>query len=589
MPYDTPYNRMIANERKASDRAYSDINAYSNQLYNGRGRFDEARIRFPDRDGTTIHNTALIRNPDDSRHTVDIGGGVTHRNMEGSAGVMPYAFRHIGRGEDMKGCGKDSDEGSGSESDEGSECSDGEMEGDGFFGDLWDKVKGVAKSAISNPGDTIEKGKQVYDVGKKAFDMFKAFKGRGESGGAQNMSLSIKPFASPKEQAVARNNEMTSGPIGGGKGKKTSTWIDHVKAFAKSKGMNYRDALRSAECKASYKKTGKGTSGGSKKRGAEDDTAKLEAITKGMESLPQMVKEAPKGLVKPIAVKKGGRKYKGGSVIGGPHNDPVNRGKITGLGRKGKKTGSALFVPKGEFPLTQKTTDLSQFNQGMEGKGKRKGKKIGGASTEFPQKFNKTTGHKWEGATLGAGVSAPKRRVLKGAPSDMPIITPADIKRVRGKGKLGADPKTYTPKKGGMLKQQMKSSTVSGTGLFDFFRNSATENIAKNMGYGKKKVSAVRDTLQNPSLGDGTPFEYPSSDNIKGYGKRKRGDVKRTDVVKRIMAVKGMKLGEASKYVKEHKLFEKSKDVHMSGGNFLDTLGSIVGVAGQLAPLLSFL
>lgn len=30
-------------------------------------------------------------------------------------------------------------------------------------------------------------------------------------------------------------------------------WINHVKSYAQEKGMKYRDALKCAECKASYK------------------------------------------------------------------------------------------------------------------------------------------------------------------------------------------------------------------------------------------------------------------------------------------------------------------------------------------------
>jgi hypothetical protein len=33
-----------------------------------------------------------------------------------------------------------------------------------------------------------------------------------------------------------------------------SPWIQHVKTFAKAKGMKYNEALKSSECKNSYKK-----------------------------------------------------------------------------------------------------------------------------------------------------------------------------------------------------------------------------------------------------------------------------------------------------------------------------------------------
>lgn len=35
-------------------------------------------------------------------------------------------------------------------------------------------------------------------------------------------------------------------------------WVNHVKEYSKEKGMKYRDALKDAECKASYTKTGSG-------------------------------------------------------------------------------------------------------------------------------------------------------------------------------------------------------------------------------------------------------------------------------------------------------------------------------------------
>jgi hypothetical protein len=394
------------------------------------------------------------------------------------------------------------------------------------------------------------------------------------SGSGQNMNLVIHPFESPQEQAVSKNYEMTSGPIGGaepnkeppkmtnmpphnfeslprpvphptikrpepsnkkvreqlGNGKRApSAWVQHCKRFAASKGMMYRDALRSAECKASY------------------HSAK-----------------------------------KGGSVIGGPINDPVNKGKITGLGRK--KTGSALFAPKGVFALNEKTSNISNpdaTDPAMSG----------GASTEFPQKYMKSTGHKWEGATLGAGrprkrrggadknaapppisplvrkdaikrkpvkvelpvnatpyvapnaapVAAPniyqdmanatpgldedgavalgmptgksKHRRGKGAASDFPIVTPARIRKMR--------------KEGGMLKQQMKSSSFSG---------------------------------------GAAPNGYPSNANIMGFGHLPKGEV-RAIYVKRIMERHNLPKGEASKlYTKMMK--------HKEGAGFFDDLWS---------------
>ena len=40
----------------------------------------------------------------------------------------------------------------------------------------------------------------------------------------------------------------------GGKAKKTSKWIEHVKSFASKNKISYRDALRDKNCKDTYKK-----------------------------------------------------------------------------------------------------------------------------------------------------------------------------------------------------------------------------------------------------------------------------------------------------------------------------------------------
>lgn len=654
MPYDTPYNRMIANKRNATNQAYSDIHAYSNQMANGRGRFDDARIRFPDRDGTTLYNTAQIINPEDIRRMGMHDGGITHKNMEGHGGVLNGMFRDIGKGVDQKRVGHhrlfriaarptnvDKMESDSSSSDE-------EMEGEGFFDDLMSGAKSLGNKFLEDPEKYINYGKTAYNIAKPIFGKgsmsdlalgnFKSAESP-KTGGAQNMSLSIRPFDSPQERAVFRNYEMTSGPIGGAQsvplprfvtkgmgisgGKRApSNWIQHVKAFAASKGMKYRDALRSPECKASY------------------------------------------------------HSKKGGSVIGGPSNDPVNRGKITGLGRK--KTGSALFSPKGQYELSPKTTNMADTM-------------AGGASTEFAQPFMKSTGHHWEGATLGAGplscfgkkkpkvdrkkkpeeftrlnktrepkivntgydtlqnvraaipeleepestyaVAKPKAvrearqyakpemrdrarsfakpvhlvqqaqqdddvlqddegdialgmpfkkrkgRKGKGA-TDFPIITPATIRRIRketGAGKLGSNPATYTPKNlvasgqsGGMLKQLMKSSSISG---------------------GKKG--------------------YPANANIHGFGKKGKGimdifdpDGYSSDFVKAAeMGIKNL-FGNGKKITPEHRLqciqqimtkhnVPKTKATKMltqmkkTGGAWYDDLWSgIKDVASTVAPFI---
>jgi hypothetical protein len=51
--------------------------------------------------------------------------------------------------------------------------------------------------------------------------------------------------------------QPTAQPVVEGSGmKKTSPWIEHVKSYAKAKGLKYFDALKDPECKAKYKTGG---------------------------------------------------------------------------------------------------------------------------------------------------------------------------------------------------------------------------------------------------------------------------------------------------------------------------------------------
>ena len=177
------------------------------------------------------------------------------------------------------------------------------------------------------------------------------------------------------------------------KGKRApSKWIMFVKKFASDKKINYRDALRHPEIKSAYAKVkGKGVSGG--------------------------------------------------SVLSGPSNDPVNKGKITGLGR-----AADLGEPQGTG-----------------------------------SDFMPSTGLKWEGASLGAG--APKKKGRgKGKKTGSSLfkttpIVPLDVKsgvppteeQIEGISNIVEEPTGLGKKKakkakkeGGMLKTLMPGSSFSG-------------------------------------------------------------------------------------------------------------------------------
>lgn len=104
-------------------------------------------------------------------------------------------------------------------------------------------------------------------------------------------------------------------PRGGARtgGRKASPWIEHVKAFAKEKGINYREALRSPECKASYKKVGSGFfSDGSR----EKAKAKMEEIRAKTKKALSMVASATPAPATPApatpvgGARSGGKKFK---------------------------------------------------------------------------------------------------------------------------------------------------------------------------------------------------------------------------------------------------------------------------------------
>jgi len=96
MPYDTPYNRMIANEQERKNRRYADMNAYSNEMYNTNMPFSEVykELRLPVRQFRP--QRAYISNYD---------GGITNRNMEGSAGVLRGMMRPAVLNEDVRPVG----------------------------------------------------------------------------------------------------------------------------------------------------------------------------------------------------------------------------------------------------------------------------------------------------------------------------------------------------------------------------------------------------------------------------------------------------------------------------------------------------
>ena len=253
MPYDNPYNRRIAEQANKSNANYAMYNAFSNANY-----LRDSRPDRPDRP------PLLFSTPRSYVSQVDYSGGITKKNGEGyGSGIKQLS--HLGLGEDTRrfqnkgsgvyGCANmmkgnqhyedvdssesDSVSGDESESESGSEASESDEEqGAGLFDVLKNVGKKVGEFAWKNKGEiakvvapkVLEKVKEKAPIVAKALEAVKAV-----------------PAA---KEALSK--------VGLGKKRAPSAWVQHCLAFAKSHSMKYRDALRSAECKSSYKKVGKG-------------------------------------------------------------------------------------------------------------------------------------------------------------------------------------------------------------------------------------------------------------------------------------------------------------------------------------------
>ena len=153
-----------------------------------------------------------------------------------------------------------------------------DMQGAGFFDTLGDIAKTVAPFAMmalgkdgkpkrkrTKKGGAISGGADMKGAG--FFDNFMS--GALPHGGAKSgagwfddvvsgIGSVVKTAADVAPHAIGAYNKYkgrgkTAGAVSGG-AKKTSPWISHVKAFAKHHKMNYSEALKHPQCKASYKK-----------------------------------------------------------------------------------------------------------------------------------------------------------------------------------------------------------------------------------------------------------------------------------------------------------------------------------------------
>jgi hypothetical protein len=236
--------------------------------------------------------------------------------------------------------------------------------------------------------------------------------------------------------AKTKITQRPSSGSGESGGRKPSKWIEFVKQWSVENKMSYRDALRSPKLKADYAKHKTG------------GFAFLPILASAL--APLAVKDV-KSLVNKI--RGNGENKSGGSVLGGPANDPVNRGKIHGLGKK------RLIVK----------TD----------------KQMDGGNILPNEKFYPPTGNYFEGASLGAGMKKGRGKGKKTGASLFltPSVQPTDVKATPTIEEVASNQDEYVPvagngkrkrrtkkemmeakeaKSGGMLKTLMPGSSFSG-------------------------------------------------------------------------------------------------------------------------------
>jgi len=143
------------------------------------------------------------------------------------------------------------------------------MEGDGFFGDIWDGVKSIFGGAI--PAELLEGGKKKRMPKKKGKGIYETddlmedepvedepvggAKKKGKKGGnfLDDLVDDIGKIAPLIALGKPKKGKGVSGAGVSGGAKKSSSWIEHVKMFAKKHNMKYGDALSDPKCSASYK------------------------------------------------------------------------------------------------------------------------------------------------------------------------------------------------------------------------------------------------------------------------------------------------------------------------------------------------
>jgi len=411
MPYDTPYNRMIANNQNASNKRYADYHAYSNEVYNSSLPFSEVHkeLRLPHRRFVPFRN--VISNYD---------GGITNRNMEGSIGVLGRSSvigedikRSVGKGHcGCASCGLQ-------------KCScmniGGKKTG-GFFPAILGAIAApFIGKAVDAVADKIGLGDRDSSDDEGDYEDYQQFVEGSKKAKLQDAQKKMREQQARQQHLarLAREQDAQEGIYNA---------VERIRIDSGSSS---------------------GSEGSREENPVSQGRRPPPRVDRSKKPAPKVDRtKKPKGKgdsSEKSVTKKRGRPKKtiGGSVLGSPSNDPVNKGKISEFKGKGKKGG---------------------------------------------QKYMKSTGLHWEGATLGAGkeVEGDIKEVMvaskkgKGKKTGSALfktapVVPLDVKsgnppteeQIEGihdfkEEPMGMGKAKKGKKTGGMLKSEMKGSTFSG-------------------------------------------------------------------------------------------------------------------------------
>ena len=116
----------------------------------------------------------------------------------------------------------------------------------GFFSSLISGLKKAASYVFKNKDSIINTAKKAYSVGKEAHDLYSRYKrGDEEEAPKEEGSGMRRRHRVLHASGIVTGAGMRAGKITGGKAhkKRTSSWIEDVKSYARDTGLPYKQAM----------------------------------------------------------------------------------------------------------------------------------------------------------------------------------------------------------------------------------------------------------------------------------------------------------------------------------------------------------